>query len=309
MNRSTWAALVVALMLGSGIAGYLIGSPATPSIEHRRRREPPQTTPPLPAPHRPSGPAGSAARRSRRRPRPAAQPAAVPVEPFRYSRLSLDNSSAEAEACLYFNKPLAADDVQVRRLPAHLARGEVGDPRGRRQARASAASPTARTTPSPCWPACPAASGAKLEDERKVSLALGPRPAAITLPGKGFILPRGTAAGLPITTVNVGKLGISVYRVNERGLDQFASGRYYYYSSSNFPGTEPVTESWTLRQWLNGENGKRIWRGTMAVEERPEPGDHHRLPDPRDHQGLEARRLLRRGLEFRQAAAPRTTTT
>ena len=144
----------------------------------------------------------------------------------------------------------------------------------------------------------PSASGGKLEDERKVSLALGPRPAAITLPGKGFILPRGTAAGLPITTVNVAKLGISVYRVNERGLEQFTGGRYYYDSSSNFPGTEPVTESWTLRQWLNGENGKRIWRGTMEVQQRPEPGDHHRLPDPRDHQGLEARRLLRRGVEL-----------
>ena len=51
-------------------------------------------------------------------------------------------------------------------------------------------------------------------------MALGPRPAVVTLPGKGFILPRGTAAGLPITTVNVAKLGIAVYRVNERGLDK-----------------------------------------------------------------------------------------
>ena len=60
----------------------------------------------------------------------------------------------------------------------------------------------------------PSADDSKLADERKVELALGPRPAVITLPGKGFVLPRGTAAGLPITTVNVAKLALSVYRVN-----------------------------------------------------------------------------------------------
>jgi len=26
-----------------------------------------------------------------------------------------------------------------------------------------------------------------------------------------------------------------------------------------------MTESWTLRQWLDGNNGKRLWRGTNDV--------------------------------------------
>ncbi|HZY55611.1 MAG TPA: MG2 domain-containing protein, partial [Reyranella sp.] len=189
----------------------------------------------------------------------------MPVEPFRYSRLSLDNSSAEAEACLYFNRPLAAEKVKyadyLRITPEVKSAVRVVDDKlcigGLAYGQDYAVTLLA---------GLPSASDGKLEDERKVSLALGPRPAAITLPGKGFILPRGTAAGLPITTVNVGKLGISVYRVNERGLQQFTGGRYYYDSSNNFPGTAPVTESWNLRQWLNGENGKRIWRGTMAVK-------------------------------------------
>ena len=63
----------------------------------------------------------------------------------------------------------------------------------------------------------PGSNGAKLNDEMKVDVALGARPAVVTLPGKGFILPRGTTAGLPITTINVSKVGIAVYRVNERG--------------------------------------------------------------------------------------------
>jgi len=41
-------------------------------------------------------------------------------------------------------------------------------------------------------------------------VALGARPAVVTLPGKGFILARGSAVGLPITTINVSKVGIAV---------------------------------------------------------------------------------------------------
>ncbi|MFI5031528.1 MAG: alpha-2-macroglobulin [Reyranellales bacterium] len=270
MNRSTWAALVVALMLGSGIAGYLIGSPRdtvdrTPPT--RTAQTTPTTTPATPAQSRPgTTPASQPTTQPAPQSTPGAQvPRPVPVEAFRYSRLSLDNSSAEAEACLYFNKPLATDNVKyadyLRITPEVKSAIRVVDDKlcigGLAYGQDYAVTLLA---------GFPSASGGKLEDERKVSLALGPRPAAITLPGKGFILPRGTAAGLPVTTVNVGKLGISVYRVNERGLQQFTGGRYYYDSSNNFPGTEPVTESWNLRQWLNGENGKRIWRGTMAVK-------------------------------------------
>src|SRR6185437_6018710 len=219
MNRSTWAALVVALMLGSGIAGYLIGSPAD-TVDRAPAPRTAATTPaPTPAqPHQAATPAAQPTLQ----PTPGAQaPRPVPVEPFRYSRLSLDNSSAEAEACLYFNRPLAAEGVKdadyLRIAPEVKSAIRVVDDKlcigGLAYGQDYAVTLLA---------GFPSASGGKLEDERKVSLALGPRPAAITLPGKGFILPRGTAAGLPITTVNVGKLGISVYRVNERGLDQFA---------------------------------------------------------------------------------------
>jgi len=256
MNRSTWAALVVALMLGSGIAGYLIGRPAD-TVD---RMSPPRTATATPAP--------APATTPRPAPTPTSQPtqAAAPVEPFHYRRLSLDNSAPEAEACLFFNKPLVSGDSvkyadYLRISPDVKSAVKVVDDKlcigGLAYGQDYSVTLLA---------GLPGAGGVKLDDERKVSLALGPRPAAITLPGKGFILPRGTAAGLPITTVNISRLGISVYRVNERGLDQFAASRSYYYSSSTFPGAEPITESWSLRQWLSGRNGKRVWRGSMDVK-------------------------------------------
>ena len=81
------------------------------------------------------------------------------------------------------------------------------------------------------------------------------------MPGKGFILPRGSAAGLPITTINVSQVGIAVYRVNERAIMGFARDRY----DATYPGSQPVTEAYSLYSWLNGRNGALQWRGTMEV--------------------------------------------
>ena len=108
----------------------------------------------------------------------------------------------------------------------------------------------------------PAKDGTKLASEQKVDVALGARPAVVALPGKGFILPRGEAVGLPITTVNVGQVGIAVYRVGERGIDRFISDYSY---DADFPASKPLTQSWTLRQWLSGDKGVLQWRGVMDV--------------------------------------------
>src|SRR5882757_6512943 len=96
MNRSTLTAIVVALMLGSGIGGYLIGRPAEHADHPTVSATAPQTTP---------------ARQVSTPPQAAAPvPAAAPTEAFAYRRLSIDSSSADGEACLSFNKPLAPAD-------------------------------------------------------------------------------------------------------------------------------------------------------------------------------------------------------
>src|SRR5215470_11863733 len=249
MNKSTLSALVVALMLGSGIAGYLIGKPGD-TLD----RPPPARTATTTTTPQPSTPARAAAT-------PAASPTPAPNEAFAYRRTGVDSSKPEGEACLYFNKPLStADSVKysdyVRISPEAKSELRVVDDHLCIAGLAYGQDYAMRLLPG-----LPSKDGSKLGEEQKVDVALGARPAVVTLPGKGFILPRGTAAGLPITTVNISKLGISVYRVNERGLDKFIE-RYY----ATFPGTEPMTESWTLRQWLAGDNGKRLWRGTMEVK-------------------------------------------
>ena len=90
----------------------------------------------------------------------------------------------------------------------------------------------------------PGRDGAKLDDERTVEVALGARPAVVTLPGKGFILPRGTAAGLPVTTINVAQgrhRGLSRQRARPRPLRQRPLRR----DLPRHPSRS--TDSWSLR--------------------------------------------------------------
>lgn len=271
MNRSTLAALVVALMLGSGIAGYLIGRPGD-SIDRPTPPRAASTTTPGTTPAgtpstgtttatAPATPTPTPQQQANAAPTPIAQPPVPASDPFSYRRYSVDSGKAEAEACLAFNKPLATGDVKyadyLRLSPEARTAVRVVDDR-----LCIAGLAYGQDYNVKLLAGLPGRDGEKLKDDQVVSVALGARPAVVTLPGKGFILPRGSAAGLPVTTINVSKVGISVYRVDERGLDRFSADRYYDVS---FPGAEPITEPWSLMSWLNGTNGAEQWTGTMEV--------------------------------------------
>src|SRR5260370_30860204 len=192
MNKSTLSALVVALMLGSGIAGYLIGKPGD-SLD----RPPPARTATTTQPAAPR-PAVT----------PAAQPAAAPGEAFAYRRTSIDSSKPDGQACLYFNKPLSTNDSvkypdYVRISPDVKSALRVVDDYLCVTGLAYGQDYAMRLLPG-----FPSQDGSQLSEEQQIDVALGARPAVVTLPAKGFILPRGTAAGLRITTLNVAKPGI-----------------------------------------------------------------------------------------------------
>ena len=258
-------------MLGSGVAGYLIGRPADRVDTPTRTATVTQPTPAAPAPAAPATPAApttpvaaptapASATPTSTAPVPLPQPAAAPDEPFAYRRFALDSSRAEGEACLAFNKPLATSNVNyadyVTITPEVKSALRVVDDRLCIGGLAYGENYKVRLRTG-----FPGRDGVKLDEDKDVEVALGARPAVVTLPGKGFILPRGSAAGLPITTINVSQVGIAVYRVNERAIMGFARDRY----DATYPGSQPITEPWGLYSWLSGTNGALQWRGTMEV--------------------------------------------
>ena len=104
----------------------------------------------------------------------------------------------------------------------------------------------------------PADDGRALEAEEEVSIDFEDRPPYVGFKGSGVILPRLEADGLPIETVNVDQVKVTVSRINDRALfrkrisqgDTVAQGRYSYSYGEENP-SDASTE---------------IWDGVMDVE-------------------------------------------
>ena len=103
----------------------------------------------------------------------------------------------------------------------------------------------------------PADDGRALADEEEVSIDFEDRPPYVGFKGAGVILPRLEADGLPIETVNVDQVSITVSRVNDRALfrkrigqgDTVSQGGYSYSYGENSPS----------------DAGTEIWQGTMDI--------------------------------------------
>ncbi|MGE5476332.1 MAG: alpha-2-macroglobulin family protein [Bacteroidales bacterium] len=102
-------------------------------------------------------------------------------------------------------------------------------------------------------PGLPGAKGEKLAEETPVTIGFNDRPATVTF-GPGFVLPRETAEGLPITTVNISKLDITIYRIGDRLLarmrqDMVDERKVYPYNARD----------------IGEDEGRQVWTGSMPV--------------------------------------------
>jgi len=112
----------------------------------------------------------------------------------------------------------------------------------------------------------PAADGARLAADETVPVSLGDRAPLVDISGDGFILPRETAHGLTIQTVNVAHLRIHVLRMSDHLLPSLAvrSNR-----SASLFGHDPMT-GYGIREMMQN-SAAVIWTGTMDV-----PSDRNR---------------------------------
>jgi len=104
----------------------------------------------------------------------------------------------------------------------------------------------------------PADDGRALESEEEVSIDFEDRPPYVGFKGAGVILPRLEADGLPIETVNVDQVRVTVSRVNDRALfrkrigqgETVAQGRYSYTYGEEDPS----------------DSSTEIWEGVMDIQ-------------------------------------------
>ncbi|HUN49095.1 MAG TPA: MG2 domain-containing protein, partial [Stellaceae bacterium] len=183
---------------------------------------------------------------------PAAAPDALPPS-LAYVYSDVDTSKAVAETCLIFSEPLDASGQTD--YGAYLSLKPAAKPSirvdGRRLCLAGLAFGTQYTAEIKAG--LPAASGHKLAATQPVELTLTDRPPLITF-REGLILPRESVAGIPITTVNVEKLHITVYRVPDRlasqiRRDQLAQRQIYPYQLGQ----------------IRDDQGAKVWEGDLAI--------------------------------------------
>jgi uncharacterized protein YfaS (alpha-2-macroglobulin family) len=178
---------------------------------------------------------------------------AVPSGELRYRRLAVEAGGETAEACLVFSAPLDATGA-VRYsdyvgLPAGIKAGfRVDGARLCLSGFAFGADYRAELRPG-----LPGAKGEKLAAAGSVMLGFGDRPSSVAF-GPGFILPREVAEGLPVTTVNIAKLDVTVYRVGDRLLarmrqDLVDQRKVYPYEARE----------------IGDDEGRLVWNGSMAV--------------------------------------------
>ncbi len=113
----------------------------------------------------------------------------------------------------------------------------------------------------------PGSGGMRLAADETVQVSLGDREKLVDIAGDGFVLPRETAHGLTIQTVNVRQLKIHVLRMSEARVQQDVQTRQYVGQ-----GADQRTQvyPYVLRSLLR-DVAELVWSGTMVVAD-----DHNR---------------------------------
>ena len=75
--------------------------------------------------------------------------------------------------------------------------------------------------------------------------------------GKAYVLPRAGQRGIPVLSVNTGKVLLSVYRVGDRNLIDTVLGYDFQRNLSHYEAER-----------LAGERGSKVWSGELAIEQK-----------------------------------------
>jgi uncharacterized protein YfaS (alpha-2-macroglobulin family) len=100
----------------------------------------------------------------------------------------------------------------------------------------------------------PAASGEALAKDITITQYVRDRAPAVSFAGRAYVLPRAAESGIPVQTVNTGKLDLRLLRVSDRNLIRAMQNDYF---------GRPL-DYWTT-EIFNSEIGEEVWTGTADV--------------------------------------------
>jgi len=153
---------------------------------------------------------------------------------FSYFRYRIDTATEQPLACFVFSAPLDPEADYSPYLEFRPAFRPALSVEGRELCVGGLTFGSERSAT--LLSGLPSADGRTLKNEEVVPIDFADRPPYVGFKGAGVILPREDADGLPIETVNVDEVEVTVSRVNDRALafksitegQTNAQGRYAY---------------------------------------------------------------------------------
>lgn len=104
----------------------------------------------------------------------------------------------------------------------------------------------------------PAEGGFQLAADLTQRVTVGNKTPTVAFRGDDFILPRQAEGAVPLTTVNLDRVDLSIYRINDRSLvHEINTGRFL------------ETLSRYSAEDIANERGTRLWTGTLEVDNTP----------------------------------------
>ncbi|WP_273418585.1 MG2 domain-containing protein, partial [Hyphomonas adhaerens] len=198
-------------------------------------------------------PADSVAARQREKRRQAAMDARD--QDFSYFRYRIDTSQDAPLACFVFSAALDPEADYSPYVEFRPAFNPALSVEGRELCVGGLSFGTERTAT--LLSGLPSADGRTLKNQEEVPIDFADRPPYVGFKGTGVILPRENADGLPIETVNVDKIEVTVSRINDRAL---AFKRI----------SQGTTSAQGSHSWTWGENDpddvkEELFKGTVDV--------------------------------------------
>ncbi|RBI83122.1 alpha-2-macroglobulin family protein [Rhodosalinus halophilus] len=101
----------------------------------------------------------------------------------------------------------------------------------------------------------PAQSGETLASDTEITLYVRDRQPTVRFPGRAYILPRAEASGIPVETVNLDTVDLTLRRVSDRNLLRAMQEGFF---------ARPL-DPWQ-EQRFGGEVAEEVWTGTARVQ-------------------------------------------
>ncbi len=178
------------------------------------------------------------------------------AQDFSYFRYRVETSGNDPLACLVFSAPLNASTDYAPYLEFSPNLQAALSVKGRELCVGGMTFGSERTVT--LRAGLPAGDGRKLKRSETVPISFDDRPPYVGFKGTGIVLPRSDADGLPIETVNVDKVEVTVQRINDRALvfkrvgsgEATGQGRYSYLWGESDPS----------------DVAEEIFKGTMRIK-------------------------------------------